>query len=223
MEGVFITGTDTGVGKTTIAAGLLKLLHGAKPVSYWKPIQTGTVIGDDTVDVRAMTELGDEAYLAPSYRFAEPLAPWQAAKQWGQAIDAPELLETAKKLSKDRFLLVEGAGGILVPFSEKMLQVEFMKQLGLPVLVVAPNKLGTINHTLLTLRELQRLGLPILGVILTKSRQATAMGNSESIGHHGKVEVLAEFADSSDRKTTVAQVAAHPRLRKLFGVPAIPS
>lgn len=222
MDGVFITGTDTGVGKTTVAAGLLKLLYGSKPVSYWKPIQTGTVIGDDTVDVRALTELGDDAYLAPSYRFADPIAPSQAAKQWGQTIDVGELTATASKIGKGRYLLVEGAGGILVPLTDKMLQIDFMKQLGLPVLVVAPNKLGTINQTLLTVRECVRLGINLMGVILTKSRQSTAMGNADSIALHGKVEVLAEIADSSDRKTTVAQIAAHPRLRSLFGVPQIP-
>lgn len=223
MEGIFVTGTDTQVGKTTVSAGLLKLLHGSRKVSYWKPIQTGTVIGDDTQDVKLLTALEADVFLEPKYRFAEPIAPYLAAKQWGRSIDLGTIVEAFNQYKAEgRFILVEGAGGFLVPLTEKELQNELVKKLKLPVILVSPNKLGTINNTLLTVNALRADGIDVLGVILTKSRQAAGKGNAECIARYGGVSVLAEFDETSDRKTTVGQVSCHPDLRKLFNVSAIP-
>src|SRR4051812_4109951 len=96
MDGIFVTGTDTGVGKTTVSAGLLALLHGKNAV-YWKPVQTGTVIGDDTEEVKALTEFGPESYMVPAYRFPDPVAPSIAAVKWKKPISMDTLLEEWKK------------------------------------------------------------------------------------------------------------------------------
>jgi len=87
MDGIFVTATCTEVGKTTISAGLLRLMHGHRKVAYWKPIQTGTVIGDDTNDVKELTEFGKEYFLDPVYRLPETLAPYLAARAFGKKID----------------------------------------------------------------------------------------------------------------------------------------
>ena len=82
--GVFVIGVDTGVGKTTLCAGLLKMLVGSRKVAYWKPVQTGTIVGDDTKDIRKATQLSDDYFVEPAYRFPDPLSPHFAARKWGK-------------------------------------------------------------------------------------------------------------------------------------------
>jgi dethiobiotin synthetase len=221
MEGIFVAGTDTGVGKTTISAGLLKMLYGTKSVHYWKPIQTGTIVGDDTKDIQRATELPADIFWEPCYRFAEPLAPAHAAKKWNKTIDMAEIVSAFRsKHSKDDFLIVEGAGGVLVPINSNTLQIDLMKALGLPILIVGEDRVGTINHTLLTLRACRDAGVHVVGVVLTKSVEN--YGNKESIEQFGQVEVLSQLAPWEDSKTLIAQVGGDPRLRKLFSLPAMP-
>lgn len=222
MDGIFVTGTDTGIGKTTVSAGLLKLLYGYKKVAYWKPVQTGTVIGDDTQDVRELTELPEAAYLTPEMRFVDPVAPYEAAKKWKQKIDIDLLAERFKQYNKEGFVIVEGAGGLLVPLTETELQDALIKKLGLPVLIVAANQLGTINQTLLTIKQCRASGIEVLGVVLSRSGRFAGLGNKESIERYGNVEVLAELPEQTDRRAVVGAVSAHPRLRKLFGVAELP-
>lgn len=222
MENIFVTGSDTNVGKTIISAGLLKLMHGFRKVRYWKPIQTGTIMNDDTNDVRALVEYGPECFMEPVYRFPDPLAPRHAAKKWGKEIDLDLVVKTFQDRSdKDRFTIVEGAGGIEVPLSENETQRVLIKKLGLPILIIAEDRIGAINHTVLTVEAARREGIPIVGVVLTKAKGT--YGNADSITHFGKVEILAEFPPYEDSRTVVAQVSCHPRLRQLFGVPPMPA
>jgi len=221
MDGVFITGVDTNVGKSTVAAGIVKMLYGTKPVRYWKPVQTGTIVGDDTHDIKASTELPAETFLEPAYRFTDPLSPHFAAKKWGKTINVDDMVKTASAERKSgKFLVIEGAGGLLVPYNEKETQIDFLEKLGLPLLIIATDRVGAINQTLLTLHECERQKLKVLGVIVTKSRGN--LGNSEAISHFGKVEVLAEFPTVEDSHAVASKVASHPRLRKLFGLPVLP-
>ncbi len=222
MESIFVTGSDTNVGKTIVSAGLLKLMHGFRKVCYWKPIQTGTIMSDDTNDVRTMVEYGPECFMEPVYRFPDPLAPRHAAQKWGKEIDVDLVVKTYQdRPDKDRFMIVEGAGGIEVPLNDKESQRSLIKKLGLPVLIVAEDRIGAINHTLLTIEAARRDGISILGVILSKAKGT--YGNSESISHFGKVEVLAEFPPYEDSRSVVAQVSCHPRLREIFNVPPMPA
>jgi len=220
MDGVFITGTDTSVGKTVVCAGLLKLLHGSREVCYWKPVQTGSVLGDDTAEVRSLTEL-DKSFLEPTYRFPDPVSPHFAARKWGKTIELEPMVKTFQQAKQQgRFVIAEGAGGVLVPFNEETLQIHFIQRLGLPVILVGEDRVGGINHALLSLNACREAGVQVLGVILTRARGT--LGNAESISHFGKVDILAQLDPSEDVRTLVARVSSDSKLRSLFGVPTLP-
>ncbi len=223
MEGVFVTGTDTGVGKTVICAGLLKLMTSSQkqqPI-YWKPVQTGTIVGDDTKAVKSLTALGPEFFWEPSYRFPEPLSPHMAAQKWGKTVELDVLKKAyADRKNKNNFIIIEGAGGILVPLNETTLQINLIKELGLPVLLVSEDRVGAINQTLLTVNAARAANIPILGIILTKARKT--LGNAEAINQFGKVEILAQFDPTEDSRRIVGEVGTDGRLRELFELSSFP-
>lgn len=222
MDGVFVTGTDTGVGKTTFCAGLLKLIQGSRKVVYWKPVQTGTIIGDDTNVVKELTQLKNEYFVNPGYRFPDPVSPHMAAKKWGQSVDLnflSKMFEDSKQ--NNDFVIVEGAGGLLVPLNDNVLQIDLIKKLGLPLIIVGEDRVGAINQTLLTLNAARAAGIAVLGVVLTKSRKN--LGNAEPIAQFGNVDILAEFDPSEDSRTLLAQVGGHEGLRDLFKVKSLPA
>jgi dethiobiotin synthetase len=150
---IVVTGTDTDVGKTVFAAGLAAALGAA----YWKPVQAGTEGGGDAARVRA---LGVSAVIEEAYRLATPCSPHRAAALDGIAID-PERLVLPEY---DGPLVVEGAGGILVPLSQDMLFADMFARWGAPVVLVARTALGTINHSLLSIEALRARRVPILGI-----------------------------------------------------------
>jgi len=222
MDGVFITGTDTNVGKTTFSAGLLRMLHGSKPVTYWKPVQTGTMIGDDTNEVRALSKIDDaKAIIDPTYRFTDPVSPHFAAKKWGKRIDVGQIMATYERERKaGRFLLIEGAGGLLVPLNDKELLLDLILLMKLPLIICTVDRVGAINQTLLTLNACKKASVDVLGVVVTRSRGT--LGNSEAIAEFGKVEILAEFPPVDDMTSMMAMVATNPRLRELFQLAPLP-
>jgi dethiobiotin synthetase len=171
----FVTGTDTGVGKTVIAAALTLGLKG----TYWKPIQTG--LESDTEWVKKST---GSSFLPEVYRFALPESPHFAARQEGVAISLSKI-----ELPPVRPLIVEGAGGVMVPLNDKELMIDLMQHLGLPLIVVSRSTLGTINHTLLTLERLRQARLPIAGVVLNGPKNPH---NRAAIEQYGRVKVLGE-------------------------------
>ena len=152
---LFVTGTDTGVGKSYVAA----LLAAGLEAAYWKPVQSG--VDADADWVRRVTGLPAERVLPETYRLREPLSPHEAARREGVQIKMSRFA-----LPEQKRLIVEGAGGVMVPLDDRHLMVDLMAALGLPVLVVARSELGTINHTLLTLDQLRRRGCPLLGVVV---------------------------------------------------------
>ncbi len=178
----FVTGTDTGVGKTVISAALTLGLGAC----YWKPVQSGTKEDDgiDAETVARLTGLPRERIFPSPYAFREPVSPHLAARLEGAEIRLSELTPPPV-----RPLVVEGAGGILVPLSGHHLMIDLIQQLEIPVLVVARSTLGTINHTLLTLEALRSRAIPIAGVILNGPLNPE---NRAAIEAHGKVPVLAE-------------------------------
>ena len=221
MEGIFIIGVDTGVGKSSVAAGILKLLQGSRKVCYWKPIQTGTIVADDTKEIKNLTSLPENCFIEPTYRFAEPLSPYMAAKKWGKRVELSELVNTFSQIKKDGYFpILEGAGGLLVPYNETELQVDFAKKIKLPIIFITEDRVGAINQVLLSLSYAREQGLEVLGVIITRSRRT--LGNAESISHFGKVEILAEFDPTEDHRNLVAQVGGNERLRELFQTPKLP-
>lgn len=176
-----MTGTDTGVGKTMVCALLAAGLgHG-----YWKPVQSGSVDGLDSDLVREIAGLQKNQIVPESYVFSQPLSPHLAAQKDGAGIDL-DLIQPP--LNPDS-LIIEGAGGIMVPLNKDFLMIDLVKKLGVPVLIVAWNRLGVINHTLLTLEALKQAGVDILGVILNG---AVNNEHKQAIEHYGNVSVLAQ-------------------------------
>ena len=181
---VFITGTDTGVGKTLVAA---MLLAGMGNGYYWKPIQCGTREGTDTGWTKAVTRLPADRFLPETFRLQQPLSPHAAARKEGVCIR----LSDFELPDHDGGLVVEGAGGIMVPISDDHLMLDLMKKLALPVIMVARSTLGTINHTLLSLDVLRRHGIDIIGVVMNGPPNKS---NRCAIERYGRVRVILEIA-----------------------------
>ena len=190
MKGLFVTGTDTGVGKTVAAAALMHRYRGVGPLRYWKPIQTGIEIDDDTATVRRLGACSAEEIFGEGVRLPKPVSPHLAARWVGQRIDLAELRGLVGNDDVDTTWIVEGAGGLLVPINETQTMADWIAYLALPVLVVARSGLGTINHTLLTLEALQARSLRVAGVMMIGEPNAD---NRAAIEKYGHVRVVAEM------------------------------
>jgi dethiobiotin synthetase len=178
----FITGTDTGIGKTTVAA----LLCAALDAIYWKPIQTGSREGTDRRTVMRLAQLPPTRTLPESYLFALPVSPHLAAQRARVRIDLRKI-KMPPIPARDN-LIVEGAGGVLVPINSKQFMTGLMRHLRLPVLLVARTSLGTINHTLLSLAALRAARLKIHGVIMVGPPDR--LENRRAIEHYGSAQVV---------------------------------
>jgi dethiobiotin synthetase len=153
---IVVTGTDTDIGKTVFAAALAGALGGF----YWKPVQAGLDDGGDGATVARLSGLPAERILPEAYRLTTPCSPHRAAEIDGLAID-PERLQLPQCPAP---LVVEGAGGVLVPVTRTLLFADLFARWRAPVVLVARTALGTINHSLLSIEALRRRGVPILGV-----------------------------------------------------------
>ena len=179
---IVVTGTDTGIGKTVFAAALT----GALGASYWKPVQAG-LEPDGSGDADIVTRLSgvDLSRVLPNaYRLATPCSPHRAAEIDGVAIDLAALTPPAV----DGPLVIEGAGGVLVPVTREATFADVFARWGHPAVIVARTELGTINHSLLSIEALRRRGVPILGVAFVgeanEDSEATicAMGQVPRLG-----------------------------------------
>ncbi len=201
MRGLFVTATDTGVGKTEVACALLRDARGRGIDAVgMKPAQSGAVPGERTDAERLAEAAGGVEPLAAicPYSFAAPLAPAAAARLEGQTISLDRIVAAARSLAARRAaVVVEGAGGLLVPLTERETYADLAVALALPVVVVARAGLGTVNHTALTLEALLRRGLEVRAVVLNR----TAPDDDPSVPHNA-----AEIA----RLTGVAPVATLP-------------
>ena len=182
LQGFFVTGTDTDVGKTVVSAWLLTHLDAL----YWKPVQAGAEPETDAVTVRRLAEISEDRTLPEAYVLPEAIAPHEAARRGGIAIDMAKLEAPAT----DRLLVVEGAGGLLVPLTDTDYVIDLAAQLHLPVILVARSTLGTINHTLLSIEALRRRGLPLAGVVVNGPETPH---NRAAIERYGEVNVIAEI------------------------------
>jgi dethiobiotin synthetase len=170
-----VTGTDTDIGKTVFAAGLTRLLEGA----YWKPVQAGIDDGTDSTRVAALAALPPERILPEAYRLATPCSPHAAAAVEGIEIDAAHLNPPAS----DRPLVIEGAGGALVPLTRTLLYADLFARWHEPVIVVSSTRLGTINHSLLTIEALRTRGVPLHGIAFTGDPQPESESIICTLGH----------------------------------------
>lgn len=176
---VIVTGTDTGIGKTVFAAGLAGLLDGF----YWKPVQSGLDDETDSEVVARLAGLPADRVLPEAWRLKEPLSPHCAAKLDRVEIDAQALaLPTT-----DRPLVVEGAGGLMVPINRRVLYIDVFAQWDAPVVLCARTALGTINHTLLSIEALRARSIPLLGIAFIGDRM---VDTQRTIAEMGKVRVL---------------------------------
>jgi dethiobiotin synthetase len=150
-----VTGTDTGIGKTVLAAALTDRLG----AHYWKPVQAGLDEETDSDAVARLAELPPGRVVPEAYRLATPCSPHQAAAIDGVTIDPARLALPARDP-----LVIEGAGGALVPLTRELLFADQFAHWGLPVVVVARTALGTINHSLLTIEALRARAVPIAGI-----------------------------------------------------------
>lgn len=195
MEGVFVTGTGTEVGKTVVAAVIARTLASkGKRVAVFKPAVTGLdeLAADHELLRRAAGSEQSDEEIAP-YRYGPPMSPHLAAELAGEQIDPDRLLGAAQAAAEGVDALVcEGVGGFLVPLSSDYLVRDFAVDLALPLVIAASPALGTINHTLLTIEAARSVGLDVAAVVLTPWPDAPAAierSNRETIAALGEVEV----------------------------------
>lgn len=175
---VFITGTDTNIGKTLVCSWLC--MHLRYP--YFKPIQTGSSEGRDSVTVETLSHV--KCY-PESYCYLEPIAPNAAARLHNEEIDIDRII-----LPKTPDLIVEGAGGIMTPINEKLFIIDLIQRFMIPVIVTISPKLGTINHTLMTIKILEEYNIKILGIIVSG---IISQDTVQIIQDHTHVKILAQI------------------------------
>jgi len=203
MYGLFITGTDTGVGKTWVGSTLTRLLmlHGItvaprKPVESGCDLEQGALIPNDALQYfKAIDERESMDVICP-YRYPDAIAPDQAAHLFGQPLGLEALLE-ACQYNRNHFLMVEGAGGFYSPIAEQALNADLAKALELPVLVVAADRLGCQNHVLLTLEAIARRNLQTVAIVLN--------------------QVSPEIRDKIDNKTALKEKTSIPIFSIRYG------
>ncbi|MGD9160490.1 MAG: dethiobiotin synthase [Desulfobacteraceae bacterium] len=186
---LFITGTDTGIGKSLVSAMLLAGLKG----KYWKPVQSGLEEITDTEWVKEKTGLDGTHFFPETYRLKQPLSPHASAEADGVRIELDNF--KVPQTGDGETLIIEGAGGILVPLNEKELMIDLIKKFNTPALIVARSGLGTINHTLLSIYQLRSEGIDIFGVVMNGPRNSS---NRNAIEHFGNAKVIAEIEEITD-------------------------
>jgi dethiobiotin synthetase len=195
VNGLFVTGTDTGVGKTVLTAGIaLALRARGHSTGIAKPIQSGARAADpdgDAMVLRSWVGLAETPEEIAPFSFAAPLAPLVAAQLEGRAVELADAVDAVRTLAgRYDSVLVEGAGGLLVPVGEDWTIADLAVALGLPLLVVARAGLGTVNHTALTVLAARSVGLEAVGVVLNGSADESSERNAELIEELADVSVL---------------------------------
>jgi dethiobiotin synthetase len=206
----FITGTDTGVGKTFVTAGLARaLIEKGLKVGVMKPVETGcfeqngNLYPSDAMYLMEEVNSGEHLDTVNPYRFKEPLAPSVAARIEEVEIDLKKIKKCFTELAKKSdVMLVEGAGGLLVPLNDRKTAADLIKLLKLKLIVVAATRLGVLNHTLLTVRQAKELGIKVAGVILNHPEPSADMSinyNMEELKRL-KVPIIGELPYSKERE-----------------------
>jgi dethiobiotin synthetase len=180
---IFITGTDTNIGKTLISAWLC--LH--SKYDYFKPIQSGSIDGTDSQFVKKIsnhTKIHKENFV-----YKNPLSPHLASKIEGDYIDGEQII-----LPDVKNLIVEGAGGLMVPINDRILIIDLIKSMNMPVILVSFSRLGTINHTLLSINALKQYGINIFGVIMNGIKEDNLdCDNCKAIEKYGNIPIIARL------------------------------
>lgn len=220
MRGLFVTATDTGVGKSVLSAALLAAIAAAgEPVHAYKPVVTGlqdpreiAARGPWPPDHELLAGIaGMEPERVSPLRFGPAVSPHLAAELAGERIELEQVLGTARALAEGHTLVVEGVGGLLVPLNERDTVCELAVALGLPVVIAARPGLGTINHALLTLRAARSAGLDVRALVLTpwpEQPDVIERSNRETLARLGEVEVATLGNVSGPDPTELAHAGA---------------
>ncbi len=208
---IIIAGIGTDVGKTVVSAILCRALR----ADYWKPIQAGSLSDTDSHFVARMLEGEESTVHAETYRLIEPMSPHAAAKIDGVEIDLKAL--TPPTITSKKHLIIELAGGLMVPLSEQSSTIDLVRQLVCPVVLVANYYLGSINHSLLSLHLLKTSGIDVLGIIFNGEPN---LQSRDIILKQGGVSALADIPQSDGIDTTFIQTHAeillkHPAMARL--------
>tara|TARA_Y100001968_G_C19416436_1_gene749258 strand:+ start:396 stop:1085 length:690 start_codon:yes stop_codon:yes gene_type:complete len=182
LKGLIICGTDTGVGKTIISGLIVQGLDGI----YWKPIQSGLEDNGDTGRIIKLLNLSESRYLPETYKFKAPVSPHWASELENKPIDINKI----KLPLVQGPLIIETAGGLMVPLNRNHLQIEKIQSWKLPVILVARTGLGTLNHTLLSIEALRQRDIPILGLILNGPAHPD---NPRTLELFGKVPIICQI------------------------------
>lgn len=200
----FILGTDTDAGKTAVASALMARLTDSS-TRYWKPVQSGFPPDDDTASVIHQASLDFNRACPPLYSFQAPLSPHRAAALDGKEISLELLLEEYWIRSRETPLLVEGAGGLYVPLNENVTWLDFLRETGMGILLVARTGLGTINHSLLTLEALYRNDLRVDGIFFFGPAGADEHDSMATICRMGEANFLGRVDRDEDGKTLLLE------------------
>jgi dethiobiotin synthetase len=157
VKPIFVTGIGTGIGKTLISAILVEKLK----ADYWKPIQAGELEDSDTLKVKSLISNSTSVFHPEAYRLSQPYSPHKAASLDGITIDPAKIIIP----HTNNQLIIEGAGGLMVPLCDNFLVIDLIKKFGAEVILVSQFYLGSINHTLLSLSVLKQYGIPVNGII----------------------------------------------------------
>ena len=207
IPALFVTGTDTGVGKTVVAGAIANWFRRRhQRVAICKPAATGCVhrreglVSEDAEFLAACADSPHPLDLICPVRYAEPLAPAIAAERAGESLDWDSIDRSIRLMSQDSdVMIIEGVGGIMVPMDKNLTVLDMAKALALPTVIVARAGLGTINHTLLTISALKSAGVAVAGVVINRYPTDTAAAaeetNPRAIERWGKVPVLCLLPD----------------------------
>jgi dethiobiotin synthetase len=232
-KGLFVTGTDTDVGKTIITASIAASLRKNRiNVGVFKPMMSGAKRDDPHSDAFLLKEMSGDPHTLEEinpFQFDEPLAPYVAAKRENRSISLEKIKQAwIKRQAEHEFFLIEGAGGLMVPMGPSYLVADIAKEIGFPLLIVARAGLGTVNHTLLTIDVARRKGLMVAGVILNglkeESKGVAEETNPSLIEEFSGVPVLGTvpWMETLDRETmirTIEEVVSKSQLFDLFEYP----
>ncbi|MCA0049295.1 dethiobiotin synthase [Mesorhizobium sp. B283B1A] len=196
---IVVTGTDTGIGKTVFAAGLAGLLDGF----YWKPVQSGLDEETDSEVVERLAGLPSGRVLPEAHRLRSPLSPHRSAEIDGVSIEAADLAFPVLPTP----LVIEGAGGLMVPINRQTRFIDIFAEWRLPVILCARTELGTINHTLLSIEALRARSIPLIGVVFIGEEAADTQRTITEFGavrRLGRLPHLAPLTRETLREAMVA-------------------